>query len=148
MQPHTLSKAFDRRQWRRAPHSSIQQQLLFLSTYGAFFTSTFTPNFLSFNEHQIHGHRFGLLSETKDSQSLTISFHHRRKGPNHPGIDSLVPSNERFDRLRSYPYYHLIDTRPIRTHQYTTNLHKTLKKSSLLCAMKIAASRITFWCLT
>ena len=70
-------------------------------------------------------------SDEENQQAVAISFHQRQKGPKHPGLDSLVPSDERFDRLMSYRYYRLINTEPMRTHQSTTRLHKTLKNIEL-----------------
>lgn len=63
----------------------------------------------------------------EDRQTFTISFHQRPKGPKHPGLDSLVPSDERFDRLMSYSYYLLMDTRPMFPQRSTTSRQKTLK---------------------
>lgn len=60
-----------------------------------------------------------------------ISFHRRRKGPNQPGLDRLILSEERFDKLMSYRYYLLINTKATRTHEETTSLHKTLKNIEL-----------------
>lgn len=53
------------------------------------------------------------------------------KRPKRPGLDSSVPSDELFDRLMSYSYYCLMKTRPIRTRQPTTLLHKTLRNIDL-----------------
>lgn len=36
-----------------------------------------------------------------------VSFFHRSKGPEHPDLDYLVPSEERYDRLMSYRFYRL-----------------------------------------
>lgn len=69
--------------------------------------------------------------DEKDTQALAISFHQRRKGYKHPDHDSLVRSDDRIDRLMSYCYYRVMNTRHIRTHQSTTPLHKSLKKIEL-----------------
>ena len=60
-----------------------------------------------------------------------IAFGNRRKGPKHPNLDSLVPSEERFDRLLSYRYYRLHKTNANRSSATMTRLHKTLKNLEL-----------------
>lgn len=47
----------------------------------------------------------GSLSNEKEQQAPAISFDKHRKGPKHRAIDSLVPSDERFDMLMYYRYY-------------------------------------------
>ena len=60
-----------------------------------------------------------------------IPFHNRRKGPKHPNLNSIVPSEERYDRLLSYRYYRLQKTNANRSNASTTRLHKTLKNLEL-----------------
>ena len=60
-----------------------------------------------------------------------ISFHNRRKGPKHLHLDSLVPSEERFDRLLSYRYYRLHKTNSNRSNTTMNRVHKILKNLEL-----------------
>lgn len=73
--------------------------------------------------------------ESNDSQpnegSFALDIHQRRKGPKQPGLNSLVPSDERFDRLMSYRFYRLLNTTATRTQDSTTRLHRTLKNLEL-----------------
>ena len=69
--------------------------------------------------------------EDERAPTFSLNIHQRKKGPKHHGLDSLVPSDERFDRLMSYRYYRLLDTTSLRTHETTSRLHKTLKNIEL-----------------
>ena len=62
---------------------------------------------------------------------MALNIHQRQKGPKILGLDSLVPSDSRFDRLMSYRYYRLIDTTAARTQDSTTRLHRLLKNIQL-----------------
>lgn len=42
---------------------------------------------------------------TDDKTETSILFHQRDNGPKYPGLASLVPSNELYDRLMSNRYY-------------------------------------------
>ena len=70
---------------------------------------------------------------TSDYESVPeiVPFHQRRKGPSHPGLASLRPSNQRYDRLMSYRYYRLNKTSHTRNHAITHQLHKLLKNVNL-----------------
>jgi hypothetical protein len=60
-----------------------------------------------------------------------MPFHQRRKGPSHPGLASLQPSNKKYDRLMSYRYYRLNKTSHTRDHARTHQLHRLLKNLEL-----------------
>ena len=62
---------------------------------------------------------------------MALNIHQRQKGPKMLGLDSLVPSDSRFDRLMSYRYYRLTDTTAARTQDSTTRLHRLLKNIEL-----------------
>jgi len=55
----------------------------------------------------------------------------RQKGPKHPGLSSLQPSDGRYDRLMSYRYYRLSHTSQRRSFTSTTRLHKMIKNLEL-----------------
>ena len=69
--------------------------------------------------------------EYERAPRFSLNIHQRQKGPKQQGLDSLAPSEERFDRLMSYRYYRLLDTTAMRTHETTTSLHKTFKNIEL-----------------
>ena len=69
--------------------------------------------------------------EDERPTTLSIHIHQRQKGPKPKGLDSLVPSDERFDRPMSYRYYRLLDTTSLRTYETTSRLHKNLKNIEL-----------------
>lgn len=71
------------------------------------------------------------ISDDEGRHSLTISFHQRRKALKYRGLDRLVPSDERLERLMSYRYYWLINTRPIREHQSAKGHQKTMNNIEL-----------------
>ena len=60
-----------------------------------------------------------------------VPFNRRSKGPSHPGLASLKPSNKLYDRLMSYRYYRLIKTKHTRTHESTFRLHKLIRNLEL-----------------
>ena len=69
--------------------------------------------------------------EDERAPTFSLNIHQRKKGPKQQGLDSLVPSDERFDRLMSYRYFRPLHTTSMRTHETTTRLHKTLKNIDL-----------------
>ena len=62
---------------------------------------------------------------------MALNIYQRGKGPKILGLDSLVPSDSRFDRLMSVRYYRLADTTETRTQDLTTRLHRVLKNLEL-----------------
>ena len=69
--------------------------------------------------------------EDERAPTFSLKFHQRQNGPKQKGLDSLVPSDEQFDRLMYYRYYRLLDTTAMRTYETMTRLHKTLKNIEL-----------------
>ena len=72
----------------------------------------------------------------EEHEMCVIPFSQRTKGPSHPGLASLRPSHERYDRLMSYRYHRL--RRPchsrnsastLRLHKLITNLDLTFKEN-------------------
>ena len=51
--------------------------------------------------------RRGYGGDDTDEMDI-VPFNQRSKGPSHPGLASLKPSNKLYDRLMSYRYYRLI----------------------------------------
>ena len=61
----------------------------------------------------------------------TIPFFQRVKGPKHPGLASLQPSNHRYDQLMSYRFYRLARREQQRDSIATTRLSRLLKNLDL-----------------
>ena len=69
--------------------------------------------------------------EDERDPMFSLNIHQRQNGPKQQGLERLVRSDERFDRLMSYRYYRLLNTTATRTHETTNPLHKTLKNIEL-----------------
>ena len=67
----------------------------------------------------------------EDHEMCLILFSQRTKGPSHPGLASLRPSNERYDRLISYRHYRIRRTSHSRNSASTLRLHKLIKNLDL-----------------
>jgi len=85
----------------------------------------------SMRNHNSERRGTGFTSSDDEFQIAIVPFHQRRKGPSHPGLASLQPSNRKYQRLMSYRYYRLRKTKQTRDHARTTQLHKLLKNLDL-----------------
>ena len=67
-------------------------------------------------------------SDSDDETAIAVPFDRRRKGPKHPGLHVLRPSNPAFDRLMSYRYYRLRKTTHSRTARETGKVRDFIKR--------------------
>lgn len=69
--------------------------------------------------------------EEVDERASKIPFFSREKGPRYPGLATIKPSDETFDRLLSYRYYRLMRLDATRTSRETLDVKKHLKSLEL-----------------
>lgn len=64
----------------------------------------------------------GSICHEETLEALTISFFSSQKDPKKGGLDNIFPSVESFNGFLSYPFYRLMNTKPVKIEQSSSKI--------------------------